>query len=366
MKGLADGSVNLILTSPPFALTRKKEYGNASAEEYVEWFMAFAREFLLLLRPDGSLVIDLGGAYLPGYPVRSIYQYELLVRLCREMGFHLAQEFFHYNPARLPTPAEWVTVRRVRVKDSVNVVWWLSASEHPKADNRRVLTEYSDSMKKLLKNGYKPALRPSGHDISDKFIRDNNGAIPSNLLTLANTESNSAYLRRCREAGIKPHPARFPVGFARFFIEFLTDPGDLVLDPFAGSNTTGFAAEVLRRRWLAFEIREEYLAGSACRFEEVNDLFSLSQRESGREWQVTHLAERTGAMARHARRRHAGRRASASRLLPGPARPAHQRLCPLPVAGRAERQDALRHFSAVASGRRAKFLFKRSTERCFR
>lgn len=196
MKGLADGSVNLILTSPPFALTRKKEYGNASAEEYVEWFMAFAREFRRLLRPDGSLVIDLGGAYLPGYPVRSIYQYELLVRLCREMGFHLAQEFFHYNPARLPTPAEWVTVRRVRVKDSVNVVWWLSASEHPKADNRRVLTEYSDSMKKLLKNGYKPALRPSGHDISDKFIRDNNGAIPSNLLTLANTESNSAYLRR--------------------------------------------------------------------------------------------------------------------------------------------------------------------------
>jgi len=278
MRHLNAASVNLILTSPPFALTRKKEYGNAGAEEYVEWFLDFAREFRRVLRPDGSLVIDLGGAYLPGYPVRSIYQYELLVRLCRELGFHLAQEFFHYNPARLPTPAEWVTVRRVRVKDSVNVVWWLSVSEHPKADNRRVLTEYSDSMKKLLKNGYKPALRPSGHDISDKFIRDNNGAIPSNLLTLANTESNSAYLRRCKEAGVKPHPARFPVGFARFFIEFLTDPGDLVLDPFAGSNTTGFAAEMLGRRWLAFEIREDYLAGSRYRFEEATRAVGYRQR----------------------------------------------------------------------------------------
>jgi site-specific DNA-methyltransferase (cytosine-N4-specific) len=191
------------------------------------------------------------------------------------LGFFLAQEFFHHNPARLPTPAEWVTVRRVRVKDSVNVVWWLSVSEQPKANNRKVLVEYSDSMKKLLKNGYKPALRPSGHDISNKFQKDNQGAIPSNLLTLANTESTSGYLRRCKEAGIKPHPARFPKGFAQFFIEFLTDKDDLILDPFAGSNTTGYTAELLKRRWIAFEIEEIYLQGSLYRFEEVNDLFAL-------------------------------------------------------------------------------------------
>lgn len=274
MNWIEDESINLILTSPPFALTRKKEYGNASAEAYMNWFMPFASQFRRILKQDGSLVIDLGGAYLPGRPVRAIYQFELLVRLCKEFGFFLAQEFYHYNPARLPTPAEWVTVRRVRVKDAVNTVWWLSKSEYPKADNRKVLTEYSDSMKKLLKNGYKPALRPSGHDISDKFDKDNNGAIPPNLLTLANTESNSAYLRRCKEAGIKPHPARFPQPFADFFIRFLTDEGDCVLDPFAGSNTTGYAAEHLKRKWIALEIEKEYLLGSAYRFEEVNDLFS--------------------------------------------------------------------------------------------
>lgn len=276
---LEDQSVNLILTSPPFALTREKEYGNESAEQYVEWFMPFAHEFKRVLATDGSFVLDLGGAYLPGAPVRSIYQFELLIRLVKESGFFLAQEFYHYNPARLPTPAEWVTVRRIRVKDAVNTVWWLSATEYPKADNQKVLKPYSESMKKLLKRGYTPKLRPSGHDISDKFQKDNKGAIPPNLLKLANTESNSAYLRRCRQVGIKPHPARFPQGFADFFIKFLTDEGDLVLDPFAGSNTTGFTANLLKRRWIAFEISEEYLRGSLYRFEEVNDLFSMRWRD---------------------------------------------------------------------------------------
>ncbi len=268
-------SVNLVLTSPPFALTRKKEYGNENAERYVEWFLPFAREFKRVLADDGSFVLDLGGAYLPGHPVRSIYQFDLLIRLCKEVGFFLAQDFYHYNPARLPAPAEWVTVRRIRVKDAVNVVWWLSKSENPKADNRKVLKPYSDSMKDLLRNGYKARLRPSGHDISENFQKDNNGAIPPNLLSLANTESNSAYLRRCQAAGIKPHPARFPAAFAEFYVRFLTDEDDIVLDPFAGSNTTGFVAEMLRRRWIAFEINQQYLEGSRYRFEVVNDLFSL-------------------------------------------------------------------------------------------
>ena len=280
MHFLPDGSVNLIVTSPPFALTRKKEYGNKNSDEYVEWFLHFAQEFRRLLADDGSFVLDLGGAYLPGYPVRSIYQFELLVRLCRDCGFFLAQEFYHYNPSRLPAPAEWVNVRRIRVKDSVNVVWWLSVSEWPKADNRKVLVPYSDSMKQLLANGYTPKLRPSGHDISDKFQKDNRGAIPPNLLRLANTESNSAYLRRCKAAGIKPHPARFPVDFPAFFIEFLTEEGDLILDPFAGSNATGQAAELNHRRWLAFELDENYLRGSIYRFQEANDLFPVREEDA--------------------------------------------------------------------------------------
>jgi DNA modification methylase len=266
IKSLDQNSINLILTSPPFALTRQKAYGNESAEKYIEWFLPFAHEFKRVLAENGSFVLDLGGAYLRGNPVRSIYQYELLVRLCKEVGFFLAQEFYHYNPARLPTPAEWVTIRRIRVKDSVNVVWWLSKTPNPKADNRKVLKPYSQSMKQLLKNGYKAKIRPSGHDISDKFQKDNQGAIPPNLLEIANTESNSAYLRRCKAEGMKPHPARFPSGFAEFFIKFLTDEGDMVLDPFAGSNTTGFVAQTWQRRWISFELNEDYVKGSRYRF----------------------------------------------------------------------------------------------------
>ena len=278
LDNLDDGSVNLVLTSPPFALTRKKEYGNEQEEAYIEWFLPFAKKVFNVLKDDGSFVIDLGGAYIPGSPVKSLYQYELLLRLCKELGFFLAQDFFHYNPSRLPAPAEWVNVRRCRVKDSVNTVWWLSKTPWPKSDNRNVLNEYSNSMKSLLKNGYKAKMRPSGHDISTKFSKDNGGSVPSNVLGLAsldpsnllvaaNTESNSSYLRMCKEHGYKPHPARFPSYFAEFFIKFLTEPGDMVVDIFAGSNTTGYVSEVLERKWQAFELSRDYLEASALRFE---------------------------------------------------------------------------------------------------
>src|SRR2546426_1057914 len=95
------GSVHLIMTSPPFGLVRKKDYGDVDADKYVEWFHPFAAAFKDALKPHGSLVIDIGGSWISGYPTKSLYHYELLVCLCREFGFHLAQEFFWWNPARL-------------------------------------------------------------------------------------------------------------------------------------------------------------------------------------------------------------------------------------------------------------------------
>lgn len=267
-RALPDECVDLIVTSPPFALQRKKEYGNVDASEYTAWFAGFAGEFWRVLRQDGSLVLHIGGSWNEGQPTRSLYHMELLLHLCRglQSRFFLAQEFYWFNPARLPTPAEWVTVRRIRVKDAVDHIWWLSKTPYPKADNRKVLKAYSQSMKDLLKRGYVPRLRPSGHDISTKFGRDNGGAIPPNLLTIANTESNSYYLRACEAAGLRPHPARYPIGIPDFFIRFLTSPGEVVLDPFGGSNVTGEAAQALRRYWLCFELVEKYLKGSKFRF----------------------------------------------------------------------------------------------------
>lgn len=267
MAQMDDGSLSLIMTSPPFALTRKKDYGNEQEDAYLEWFKAFAKEFQRVLRDDGSLVIDLGGAWKPGRPVRSLYHFKLLIMLCEEFGFHLAQEFYWWNPSKLPSPAEWVNIRRIRVKDAVNTVWWLSKTPWPRACNRRVLQPYSDSMKNLLENGYKAKLRPSGHDISEKFAIDNGASIPPNLIAIPNTESNSAYMRYCKSKEIKAHPARFPAALPEYFIRMLTDPADLVFDPFGGSCITGEVAERLGRTWICAELVEEYLIGALGRFE---------------------------------------------------------------------------------------------------
>jgi DNA modification methylase len=259
-------SVDLIMTSPPFGLVRKKDYGNADANDYLEWFKPFAREFKKVLKPNGSLVIDIGGSWIQGQPTRSLYHFKLLIMLVEEFGFHLAQEFYWWSPSRLPTPAEWVTVRRIRVKDAVNCVWWLSPSPWPRANNARVLQPYSDAQEVLFKKGYKAKLRPSGHNISEKFGINNGGAIPPNLLAMPNTDSNGYYLRYCRAKGIKEHPARYPSELPEFFIRMLTNEGDFVLDPFAGSCVTGEVCERLRRKWVCSELDEEYVRGAIARF----------------------------------------------------------------------------------------------------
>lgn len=269
LKGLPDESIDLVLTSPPFALQRQKEYGNVDQDEYVDWLLSFAVEIKRVLKSTGSFVLDLGGAYRRGRPVRSLYNYRILVRMCDELGWNLAEEFFWFNPSKLPSPIEWVNKRKIRAKDAVNTIWWFSKTDFPKADITKVLVPYSERMKLLLQNSekyYSPKKRPSGHDISDRFAEDKGGAIPPNLLQIPNTESNSQYLRCCKIVGIAGHPARFPEKLPEFFIRFLTDVGDTVLDIFAGSNTTGAVAEALGRRWIAFEVDPSYLAASAFRF----------------------------------------------------------------------------------------------------
>ena len=266
LRHVADESVALVFTSPPFALRRQKAYGNLPADEYIEWFMPIAEQIHRVLRADGSFVMELGGAWNPGSGTRSLFPYELLLRLGKT--FHLAQDFYWHNPSRLPTPAEWVTIRRTRVKEAVTHIWWLSKSTEPRADNRQVLVPYSKSMKRLLKDGYQPAMRPSQHEIGPHFQKDNGGAIPPNVLTVPNTRSHDEYLFKCRAAGLTIHPARFPPELPDFFIRFLTEAGQLVLDPFAGSNVTGQVAERLERKWIGIELSADYLAGSKVRFSE--------------------------------------------------------------------------------------------------
>lgn len=281
LQALPEGSVNLVVTSPPYALHFKKEYGNKNKTEYINWFLPFAAEVLRVLKDDGSFVLNIGGSYNQGSPTRSIYHFKLMVALVEEIGFHLAQECFWYNPAKMPMPAEWVTVRRIRIKDSVEYVWWFSKTPWPKATNLNVLKEYSPDMIRLNRRGVKETVRPGGYVIRDTFDKINQGgAIPGNvteaefdeempesMLKMGNNSANDNYTLRCKEQGIKIHPARFPATLPKFFIKMLTDENDVVLDPFAGSNTTGAVAETLRRHWIASEAIEEYLKAATFRFD---------------------------------------------------------------------------------------------------
>jgi DNA modification methylase len=281
---LPANSVNLVFTSPPYALHFKKEYGNAHKRDYVRWFIPFATEILRVLKDDGSFVLNIGGSYNQGAPTRSLYHFHLLISLVEEVGFHLAQECFWHNPAKMPMPAEWVTVRRIRIKDSVEYVWWFSKTPWPKASNTRVLKPYSPDMIRLNRRGVKATVRPSGHVIRHSFDKVGKGSIPGNviedaiaedcglpvadaMLKFGNNAANDEYAKRSKDLGLKMHPARFPSALPEFFVKLLTEEGDVVIDPFAGSNTTGVVAEGLKRRWIAMEKNAEYLEASKVRFE---------------------------------------------------------------------------------------------------
>jgi len=274
------GKVQLVFTSPPFPLNRKKKYGNEQGEDYLKWLEGFAQQVRPFLTSDGSVVIEMGNAWEAGEPVMSTLALRALLRFVERGEFKLCQQFVCYNPARLPAPAEWVNIKRIRVKDAYTHVWWMGRTAHPKACNRRILTGYSPAMQTLLKTKkYNAGKRPSEYQINaTSFLKDNGGAIPSNVLTCPNTGAGDEYQTYCKANSIGLHPARMPKALAEFFINFLTTPGDLVMDPFGGSNTTGAVAESLGREWISIEPQGEYVVGSIGRFIEQDAIPTLEKK----------------------------------------------------------------------------------------
>ena len=137
-----EGKVQLILTSPPFPLNNKKKYGNLNGDEYLAWFSSLAELFSKVLKPNGSIVIEMGNSWEKDRPVQSLLHLNSLMSFVNneKAGLRLCQEFICYNPARLPSPAQWVTINRIRAIDSFTHIWWMSNSDYPKADNRRILS----------------------------------------------------------------------------------------------------------------------------------------------------------------------------------------------------------------------------------
>lgn len=260
--------VNLLFTSPPFPLNRKKKYGNFQGQEYIDWLSDLAVQMKKYVKERGSIVIEVGNSWEPGMPVMSTLALKSLLAFLEKGGFFLCQQFIWYNSAKLPTPAQWVNIDRTRVKDSFTHIWWMSKTANPNANNKRVLKQYSKSMETLLKTQkYNAGKRPSEHHIgATSFLTKHKGAIPSNVLISSNTHANTKYQRYCKKKKLTPHPARMPIDIPKFFISFLTNKNDCVWDPFGGSNTTGEAAESLGRRWVSIEPDKDYIKGSKGRF----------------------------------------------------------------------------------------------------
>lgn len=263
--------VDLVFTSPPFPLLTAKKYGNKKGEDYIDWFVNYAKPLKKILKKNGSIVIEIGNTWTPGYPTQSLIEIKALMKFMEKGGFHLCQEFIWYNPAKLPGPAEWVTKYRERVKDSFTKIWWFAKIPRPYANNREILKKYSKGMLKLLeKKKYNSGKRATGHNISKNgFFKKNKGSIPPNVfeefdnfLRISNTNNVNKYRDYCLKNNLPAHPARMPPELAEFFIRFLTKKKSLVLDPFAGSNTTGYVASKLNRKWVSIEQNLDYIKGS--------------------------------------------------------------------------------------------------------
>lgn len=268
-----DDSVQLLLTSPPFPQVKERnDYLNPNPNTYVDWLLNIVKQYLPKLTKTGSIVIELGHVYNHRQPTLNIYNYEFIYRAVKELNLHLCFQFFFYNPSSLPSPTAYCNRMRIRPKNSVSLMPWLSLTPKPYADTNSVLKPYSKKFKKLLKLDQITAIdhnTPSGHYIHNDTWKNNGGSIPTNLLQYPNSTSKDKYLYACKLLNKKPHSARMPLHLAEWIIKYLTKPGDLVIDTFGGSNTTGFAAESLKRHWKTIDNNKEFISTSSFRF--IND-----------------------------------------------------------------------------------------------
>lgn len=261
------GSVRLLLTSPPYALQTSKRYGNLSGQEYVDWLCSIIERLMPVMQSNGSLLLNLGDAWNKNSPTISLYQERTIIALQDRLGLNLCQRMLWHNPSALPVPTNYVGVERIRLKQAIECLWWLSPEDRPYADNKAILEPYSDRMAQLIKKGGQGrSKKPSGHATREgSFSVDNGGSISPNIFKIPNS-GDQAYTKRCRELGLPAHPARMPLALASKMVEFLSRPDEIVFDPFGGSGTTARAAEDLGRRWISTEAAREYIEGSKIRF----------------------------------------------------------------------------------------------------
>lgn len=265
--------ITLCVTSPPYPLRKPRAYGNPSLTDYVDFICLSLESIIRNLVPGGSICLNLSNdIFVPGSPARSLYREQLLIALCGRYGLHKMDELIWVNPTKPPGPTEWACKRGIHLQTSYEVIYWLSNDPSKvKADNRRVLTTHTARHKAFVAQGGERHYRSSNdgaHVIRPgSFSQPTAGRLPRNVLTISHTCADSRQYRQdATRLGLPLHGAVQPLAIPRFLIEFLSEPGDLIVDPFGGSLSSAIASEQLKRSWIVCEWIYEYIRGGAERF----------------------------------------------------------------------------------------------------
>lgn len=266
-----DEPIFLALTSPPYPLRQPRAYGNPSADDYVDFICHVVEPIVGNLVRGGNVVLSLGDVFEQGSPAKSTYIEELTIALRKRLGLHLMNRIV-WQSNKPPGPVQWASKKRMQFNEGYEFcLWFCNDPLHCIADNQRVLEPHSESHKKLIARGGEQRAAVNGDGAyrlrQGSFGRPTDGRIPRNIFHVSNNcASQRAYKRRARELGLAPHAAAMPLKLARQLVRFLTDVGQLVVDPLAGSMTTPLACEMEGRRWAATEVVYDYVRGGAERF----------------------------------------------------------------------------------------------------
>lgn len=268
-----DSHITLCCCSPPYPLAKARSYGNPSESVYVDWICQQLEPIVKNLVRGGSIALNISNdVFLPGMPARSLYRERLILALHDRLGLFKMDEFPWHNPSKPPGPVRYASIDRTQLNVAWEPVYWLTNDPRAvRSDNRRVLREHTERHLRLMQNGGEQrdqVFSDGAYRVHPgRFGNQTDGKIPRNVLTFGHSCSDQrAYKRAARAAGLPAHGAPMPLALASFLIEFLSEPGDLIVDPFGGSFTTAKAAERLGRRWLSSECMLEYVLGGATRF----------------------------------------------------------------------------------------------------
>ncbi|MBS4020008.1 MAG: site-specific DNA-methyltransferase [Dechloromonas sp.] len=267
-----DAPITLMIGSPPYPLKRPRSYGNPRPEAYVGWIVEQLTPIVRNLVPGGSIALNISNDIFLADGARSLYRERLLIALHDHLGLQLVDQLVWHNPSKPPGPVRWASIERTHLNVAWEPIYWLTNDpKHLRSDNRRVLQAHSDRHLKLIQQGGEQrsaSFSDGAYTIHPgRFGNPTPGKIPRNVLTFGHAcRDQRAYKEAARAAGLPVHGAPMPLSLASFLVEFLSAPGDLVVDPWGGSFTSAKAAELLGRRWLSTEIMLQYVLGGAIRF----------------------------------------------------------------------------------------------------